>query len=265
MPSPFPGMDPYLEDRFLWPDVHSSLITYIRETLQPQIRPRYVARIGERIQLAESRHSYVPDVMLLHQLREPSPMPAFASEMVADEPQTATYFDEERHVPYIEIIQRDTGEVVTVIEVLSPANKVGDGRDQYLQKQAELLDTKANLVEIDLLGYGQPTVLARNTIITEPADWRYLITISRADRRRQLEFYAVPLRERLPRCRIPLRPPDPDVVLDLPTVFTRCYDVGGYDLLIDYSKPPDVPLSEAERVWLQETLTNQTLMVSQNP
>ncbi len=273
MPSPFPGMDPYLENRFLWPDVHSSLIAYIRESLQPQIRPRYIARIGERIQLAESRHSYVPDVLLLHQLREPSPMLATTGEMVADEPQTMTYFDEERHVPYIEIIQRDTGEVVTVIEVLSPANKVGDVHfdrlsascDQYLQKQAELLDTKANLVEIDLLGYGQPTVLARNTIITEPANWRYLITISRADRRKHLEFYAVPLQERLPRCRIPLRPPDPDVVLDLPAVFTRCYDVGGYDLLIDYSQPPDVPLSEDELVWLQETLTNQSLRVSENP
>lgn len=265
MPSPFPGMDPYLEDRFLWPDVHSSLIAYIRENLQPQIRPRYVAHIGERIQLAESRHSYVPDVLLLHQMREPAPTLAIAGEMVADESQTTTYFDEERHVPYIEIIQRDMGEVVTVIEVLSPANKVGDGRDQYLQKQAELLDTKANLVEIDLLGYGYPTVLARNTTITEPADWRYLITISRANRRKQLEFYAVPLRERLPRCRIPLRPPDPDVVLDLPAVFTRCYDVGGYDLLIDYHQPPDVPLSQAELDWLQKTLTNQTLRVSQNP
>lgn len=250
MPSPFPGMDPYLEKRSIWPGVHQRLITYMSEVLQPLIRPRYIATIGERIQLAESGHSYIPDVFLLHRLREPAPTLAIVGEMVADEPQTTTYFDEERHVPYIEIIQRDTGEVVTVIEVLSPANKVGDGRDQYLQKQAELLDTKANLVEIDLLGYGYPTVLARNTTITEPADWRYLITISRADRRKQLEFYAVPLRERLPRCRIPLRPPDPDVVLDLPAVFTRCYDVGGYDLLIDYSKPPDVPLSQAELDWL---------------
>lgn len=265
MPSPFPGMDPNLEKRSIWPGVHQRLITYISEAIQPLIRPKYIATIGERIQLAESRHSYIPDVFLLHRLREPSTTLAIAGEMVADEPQTTTYFDEARLVPYIEIIQPDTGEVVTVIEVLSPANKVGDGRDQYLQKQAELLDTRANLVEIDLLGYGYPTVLARNTIITEPADWRYLITISRADRRKHLEFYAVPLRERLPRCRIPLRPPDPDVVLNLPAVFTRCYDVGGYDLLIDYSQPPDVPLSEAELVWLQETLTNQTLRVSENP
>lgn len=257
MPSPFPGMDPYLEKRAVWPGVHQRLITYISETLQPLIRPKYIATIGERIQLAESRHSYIPDVFLLHRLGEPSPTLAIAGEMVADEPQTTTYFDEERHVPYIEIIQPGTGEVVTVIEVLSPANKIGDGRDQYLQKQAELLDTKANLVEIDLLGYGHPTVLARNAIITEPADWRYLINISRAHRRKQLEFYAIPLRERLPRCRIPLRPPDPDAVLDLPAVFTRCYDVGGYDLLIDYSKPPAAPLSQAELAWLTALLQEE--------
>lgn len=109
-------------------------------------------------------------------------------------------------------------------------------------------------MEIDLLGYGQPTVLARNAIITEPADWRYLINTSRAQRRNELEFYAIPLRERLPRCRIPLRPPDPDVVLDLPAVFSRCYDVGGYDLLIDYSQPPAVPLRENETVWLTTLL-----------
>lgn len=172
----------------------------------------------------------------------------------ADEPQTITAFDEERHVPYLEIIYRETGEVVTVIEVLSPADKVGDGRSQYLQKQAELLHTQANLVEIDLLGYGEPTVLARNAIITEPADWCYLINISRAGRRNELEFYAVPLRERLPRCRMPLRAPDPDAVLDLPAVFTRCYDVGGYDLLIDYSQPPSIPLRETEAAWLNNLL-----------
>lgn len=254
MPSPFPGMDPYLEDHALWPDVHSSLITYIREALQPQIRPKYVARIGERIVLADVGHSYVPDVLLVHPLREPAPTPSVTGAPVADEPHTIAYLDEERHVPYIEIIYRETGDVVTLIEVLSPANKVGDGRDQYLQKQSELMDTAVNLVEIDLLGYGKDTVLARNAIITEPSDWRYLINISRGQRRRELEVYAFSLRQRLPRCRIPLRPPDPDAVLDLPAVFDRCYDVGGYDLLVDYSRPPAAPLREEEAAWVANLL-----------
>lgn len=259
MPSPFPGMDPYLEERSLWPDVHASLIAYIREALQPQIRPKYIARIGERIQLTTIRHSYIPDAYLVRLLREPAPALSQTGTLVADEPQTVLYLDEERHVPYIEIIAHQTGEVVTLIEILSPANKEGEGRAQYLQKQEELLRTQANLVEIDLIGYGRDTVLARKAYITEPADWRYLISISRPRQRREVELYAVPLRDRLPRCRIPLRPPDPDVVLDLPAVFTHCYDVGGYDLLIDYSQLPPVPLREEEKVWLITLLQEKGL------
>lgn len=257
MPSPFPGMDPYLEDRALWPDVHASLITYIREALQPHIRPKYVARIGERIQLAQAPHSYIPDVFVAHRLREPAPILVVEKTLVADEPQTVIFLDEERRVPYIEIVYRETGEVVTVIEVLSPANKEGDGRARYRQKQQELLNSQASLVEIDLLAYGEVTVLAGSVTITEPADWRYLISISRPQRRHEVDFYAVPLRQRLPRCRIPLRQPDPDTVLDLPVVFSRCYDVGGYDLLIDYGRLPATPLRENEVAWLTNLLAEK--------
>jgi hypothetical protein len=263
MPSPFPGMDPYLEARTIWPDVHQRLITYMAEALYPQLRPKYVARIGERIQLATAAHYYVPDVLLRH-IREPAPTLATAPLLEVDEPQLITMLDEAYHEPFIEIVIPKTGEVVTLIEVLSPANKVGDGRDQYLQKQADILTTNTNLVEIDLLGYGKETVLARNVAITKPADWRYLISTNRATRRSSgytpgLEIYAIPLRERLPRCRIPLRHPDPDAVLDLPAVLNRCYEVGGYDLLLDYSQPPNAPLREPEAAWLEELLVEKGL------
>ncbi|VAW31457.1 hypothetical protein MNBD_CHLOROFLEXI01-2943 [hydrothermal vent metagenome] len=259
MPSPFPGMDPYLEARAIWPDVHASLITYIREAIQPEIRPKYIARIGERVQLASFSQSYVPDVLLVHTLREPAPTLETAAPLVADEPQLITMLDEAYREPFIEIIARETGDVVTVIEVLSPANKEGEGRKQYLQKQTDLLATDVNLVEIDLLSYGKETVLARNTTITNPADWRYLIDISRGGRRNALEIYAIPLTNKLPNCRIPLRPPDADVVLDLTAVFNRCYDVGSYDLLIDYSQPPTVPLQENESAWLNTLLQEKGL------
>ncbi len=259
MPSPFPGMDPYLEDRAIWPDVHATLITYIREVLQPQLRPKYIARIGERMRLATVSRSYVPDVLLVHTMREPAPTLAMAEPLVADEPQLVEPLDEAVREPYIEIIARDSGDLVTLIELLSPANKVGDGRDQYLQKQTDLLATEANLVEIDLLGYGKPTVLARNVAITDPADWRYLVDISRAKPRTELEIYAIPLPKPLPKCRIPLLREDPDAVLDLQAVFTRSYDIGGYDLLIDYSQPPPVPLSDAEAAWLDAYLKEKEL------
>ncbi|MCP4357511.1 MAG: DUF4058 family protein [Chloroflexi bacterium] len=262
MPSPFPGMDPYLEARAVWPDVHQRLITYISEALQPQLRPQYVARIGERVQLANISRSYVPDVLLVHTLREPAPTLTTAAPLVADEPQLITSLDDTIHIPYIEIIARETGDVVTLIELLSPANKMGDGRNQYIQKQGDLLLTDVNLVEIDLLSYGKETVLARNSLLIEPADWRYLINISRTGRRNALELYAIPLSGKLPNCRIPLRPPDADAVLNLAAVFSRSYDVGGYDLLIDYSQPPSAPLCDAEAAWLDVLLQEKGLRPS---
>jgi len=260
MPSPFPGMDPYLEDRSLWPDVHSSLITYIRETIQPQIRPKYVARIGERIELADLQKGYIPDVLIVQPPRTPTTTIGHTGVLVADEPLTYAFLEEERRVPYIEIIYRGTGDVVTLIEELSPANKSGEGRNQYLQKQADLLTTQINLVEIDLLGDGRSTTLARTANITEPADWRYVISINRANQRSRLELYAIALKDRLPRCRIPLRPADPDVVLDLPAVLARCYEVGGYDLMVDYTQAPRATLSEAETAWLHTRLQEQGVL-----
>ena len=133
MPSPFPGMDPYLEARSLWPDLHQRMITYFSEVLQPQLRPKYIARIGERMRLATVSRSYVPDVLLVHTMREPAPTLAMAEPLVADEPQVITMLDDTIRHPYIEIIARDAGDVITVIELLSPIDKM-DGRDQYLQK-----------------------------------------------------------------------------------------------------------------------------------
>lgn len=73
----------------------------------------------------------------------------------------------------------------------------------------------------------------------------------------QVEAYAIPQKDRLPRCKIPLLPGDDDAVLDLPSVFTRCYDVGGYDLLLDYRRAPPVKLSEAEEEWLVALLSEK--------
>lgn len=257
MPSPFPGMDPYLEAREVWPDVHATLITYIRESLQPQIRPKYVARIGERIQLAQFGGSYVPDVLVRKTIKEAAP--AYTTADRVDEPQRATLLDDAYREPYIEIVSSKTGEIITLIELLSPANKEGQGRVRYLAKQDQLLATPVNLVEIDLLGCGTTTVMARGISIEGPSDWRYLINVSRADQRSSLEYFAVPLRDRLPRFGIPLRPPDADAVLDLPAVFTRSYDVGSYDLLVDYTQDPAIPLCQTEAEWLDQWLRQKKL------
>ena len=93
-------------------------------------------------------------------------------------------------------------------------------------------------------------------------DRRYIISASRPQRRKRIEIYAIPLRDRLPRCKIPLQPEDDDAVLDLPTVLTRCYDGGGYDLLLDYSKAPPGSLSKAEEEWMAALLCEKGLQTA---
>lgn len=272
MPSPFPGMDPYLEERSLWPDIHLRLINNISESLQSQIRPKYIARINERIELASLNRGFIPDVMVVEPPRDslqglPSAAPLStqtqSGTLVADEPQTIAFLEDDRRVPFLEIIYRETGDVVTLIEVLSPANKIGNGRTEYIQKQNDLLDSQANLVEIDLLS-GNTSTLARAFEINSPHDWRYIVSISRPHQRKKLEFYAIPLKERLPICRIPLRRADADVVLDLPSVFNHCYDAGGYDLLLNYSKLPPVSLTSGEEEWLIALLQEQGLRAKES-
>jgi hypothetical protein len=154
-------MDPYLEDPAHWPDVHQSLITYIRNELQPYLRPRYHARIGERVYILEPPHLFYPDVTIIRQpltVREPAPVYAATAEAeteVVDLPVLVTLPPVEHREPYLEIVHAAGGEVVTVIEVLGPANKApGEGHRLYRSKQQELLDTPIHLVEIDLLSSG---------------------------------------------------------------------------------------------------------------
>ncbi len=258
MPSPFPGMDPYLEHGARWPDLHQRLIAYSSELLQPQLLPKYIARIDERIELKPYGREFIPDVMVVEPPRKLSETQVAHGSLVADEPQTIRVLDDERRVPYIQVVSVASGDVVTLIEVLSPANKIGRGRDQYLEKQDEILNTPVNLVEIDLLS--KPTATyARLFEVTAPQDWRYIISVSRPQRRTSVEVYAIPLTDRLPRCKIPLLPDDDDAVLDLPAILARCYEVGGYYLLLDYSKPSPVSLSKAEEKWMEALLLDKGL------
>ena len=260
MPSPFPGMDPYLEAPSLWPGVHQSLITYIRDDLQQNIRPNYHARIGERLYVLETSRDIYPDVALVQRpTRQPTATGMIEAPIVADKPFTVTISPTEYREPYIEIVHTAGGKIITVIEILSPANKiVGRGQEMYRQKQQEILDSPTHLVEIDLLSQGLSTIaLPENSRANLPSH-RYLVSVSRGPEHRQLELYPVTLFQRLPRFRIPLMEPDPDVVLDLPIIFNRCYDNGGYADFVDYSQPPSVPLSKDEHKWLATNIKYET-------
>jgi len=256
-------MDPYLEAPSLWPGVHQSIITYIRDVLQPAVRPRYHARIGERLYVVEAYHTLYPDVMLVSRpVREPPPMSivATATETVvveADSPVRVVVTPTEYREPFVEIVHTAGGKVVTVIGVLSPANKSpGKGYRLYRRKQSEVLNSEAHLIEIDLLSEGLLTVAITEEVRADLEPHRYLVCVNRKPERYQFELYPIPLQRRLPRISMPLREPDPDVVLDLQAVFARCYDNGGYADFVDYHQPPPVSLADEESVWVEELRTN---------
>ena len=189
MPSPCPGMDPYLEEAARWPDVHQRLITYIADTLQPQVRPRYHARMGERMYVLQPPQAMYPDVVLTRRpIREiaPAALATPASEETAteedlDTPITLILPPVEYREPFVEIVHTAGDEVVTVIEVLRPTNKTsGEGHRLYRRKQQEILDSPVHLIEVDLLSGGLYTVaISEEGRASLPAH-RYVVSVQRA-------------------------------------------------------------------------------------
>ncbi len=153
MKMPFPGMDPYLEHPLLWPEVHTQLIVAFARQLNPRLRPRYVAKVERRVFLEEPEQQRVPDLQV-QQLRSPEPgpaaVPSAAASPVVLEIDTFPFVGEEIREAYIEILDRYRAlKVVTVVELLSPANKTsGSSRDFYSLKQHQVLCSPCHLVEI---------------------------------------------------------------------------------------------------------------------
>ncbi len=253
MPSPFPGMDPYLESPAIWPDVHHELISQIRAVLNPALRPRYVARVELRVYISDDedpgRRVLVPDVRVEETLgRKETRKRKESSSVAVSEPLiVATLVDEEIKEAFVKVIEVDTEALVTVIEVLSPANKVrgSRGRESFLAKRRQILDTEVHWVEIDLLRAGAPSRPLR------PCDYRILI--SRGDDRSRTRFWPIGVRQPLPAIPIPLREQE-HVDLDLGSVLRAAYDRAAYDSSLDYNKDPDPPLEGADARWARDLI-----------
>src|SRR5262249_34684359 len=142
--------------------------------------------------------------------------------------------DEEIEEAFLKIIEVETEDLVTLIEVLSPTNKIrgSRGRASFMTKRHEILNTEVHWVEIDLLRDGTPSVTDPPL---RPSDYRILI--SRGDQRLSTRYWPVSVRQPLPIIRIPLRGKDPEVTLDLGAVFRSAYDRAAYDASVDYRKP----------------------------
>ncbi len=260
MPSPFPGMDPYLEEPGLWPDVHHELMSVMRELMMRRLRPKYHVRIEERVYISDEndpgREVIIPDLRIADAGRD-EPRGWTAEEMaagyvaVAEPVVLTTLIDDEIHEPFLEVIDRQERLVVTVIEILSPTNKVpgSRGRASYLEKRHEVMASPSHLVEIDLLRAG---VAIHTRELLPPAD--YYVHVSRKAKRPKGIVWPILLMQRLPVISIPLRSEDPDVPLDLQEVLNAAYDRAAYDMAIDYRREPVPPLDDAQQRWARSRL-----------
>lgn len=223
MPSPFPGMDPFLEHPKLWPAVQHQLLACLYQILLPGLVDRYRARVGTR--------GYV------------SEMPLFTSII------RETYTEE-----FIEVRGRGDGKLVTLIEVVSPANKTTPaGRQAYLAARQAAVAQRAAVVEIDLVMQGKPT-LSYSRDGLPPFD--HAVTVTRGNTPDRYEIYTATLQKRLPKFKLPLAADDRDALIDLQAAFARAYDLGTFAAQVDYKADPhpDVPLTAEHKRWADELL-----------
>lgn len=260
MQSPFPGMDPYLEHPEIFPDLHSSLNFCLREALQSQLPPPYYAVIGRRAWIEVSLRYIEPDVHVLHR-GEPNRAGGVAVAAVGRSQPTVVHVPhDQRKQEFIEIYARHGSDkrLVTAIEVLSLANKTPgeQGRELYLRKQRELLESQVHLVEIDLLRAGTHTTAVPLLLaVARAGPFDYHVCVHRFDNLEDYFVYPIQLEQPLPEIQIPLLPGSPAVPVDLQTVFERCYAVGPYRLEIDYlHTTPSPPLAPAKATWAAELL-----------
>jgi len=277
MPSPFPGMDPYLEDPALWPDLHDALAGEIRAILNGKLPESYYAQLGVREEIGiigeGTIRRIIPDVTVNQtpvSVRPGDDDAGGGMAVLVAEPRTeldpayeVAIPSDPIEVPYIEIIDSRTGhEVVTVIEILSPSNKqAGEDRDRYLQKRKEILQSKTTLIEIDLLRSGDRPWLdagAKAVLARQEPPAEYVVVVDRAWRREPqycLKVIPASLKRPLPVIAVPLREGEPECTLDLQYAFQQTYDRGPYRRgAVDYSQPPTIPLDDALQGWATEVL-----------
>lgn len=258
MPSPFPGMDPWMEHPAVWQGFHHQLVSRTVEVLQPQLRSRgYYVDAGERVWLGGPERSVYPDDVIIR--RPGTPPKNQGSLAVADEPVLIVRASVELHEGYVEIFAAADHKLVTSIEYVSPANKrPGKGRRLYRRKQRELRGAGIHLLEVDLLRAGSHALDVPESIARALSPFDYLVNIGRR-RSHDYEFYPLQLRARLPNVRIPLQVGDDDATLDLQDVFTRSYDIGPYPERLNYNQPPEPPLSPEDDAWADQILRNAGL------
>jgi hypothetical protein len=207
-------MDPYLEDPALWPAFQKQLLQCLYQVLLPGFVDRYRARVHERRYDCEGHG--------------------------------------EQSEGMIEIHSRKENKFVTLLEVVSPANKTtAAGRQAYLNTRREAIHQRAGVVEIDLVLQGKPTLTYSREGLPE---FDYAVSVTRSTAPDRYEIYTATLQKRLPKFKLPLAPDDRDTLLDLQSAFKRAYDLGDFGKRIDYEHDPSVELKEEDQRWCDQLL-----------
>jgi hypothetical protein len=248
-------MNPYIElSEDLWTGFHDVLISVMSLQLNSRLPQNYTAFVEKRIELVELPDQPLrlrkPDIAVARDF-ESSQMGAAATAVMPDvEPATLTLpnYDENPEA-YIDIRTFPDRELVTSIEVLSPSNKSASGHGEYWTKRAAMMLQSVHFVEIDLLLQGR-----RLPAIEPLPPGDFYAFISRGNRRPRCEVYAWSIRRPLPKLPIPLKAPDPDVVLDLAQAVDATFNGGRFEQNLLYDRPVPSSLAEADRAWVAERL-----------
>lgn len=252
MPSPFPGMDPWLEDAEVFGNLHNTLITYLQEALNDALPPGYVAGTGTRVWVDDEVQTE-PDVSVFAGHDPPNgtfdPAPYRRGGMVAVA--TVARTSDPREEAYLQIRSGRGRRLVTHIEVVSPSNKASTmAREMYQAKQTECELGSVNMVEIDLLRRGMPVTAAPPARLRAAAGaFDYHVCVTAVGAHPNHYVYPVLLRDRLPDVPVPLDPELPPVFVGLQDLVNRCYAAGRYGQVVDYGRPCDPPLTPEQAAW----------------
>ena len=252
-------MDPYLEAPGVWPDVNHGLISELQATLNKQLRPRYVVRVEERVYISDvsdpGREANIADLHIFRgngeSAKRDAENPVGTTAVVPVE--VTTLLDEEFHEARLKIFDVENREVVTVIEVVSPTNKIAGsvGRENYREKRRDVMLSPSHFVEIDLLRGGQP-LYTREAL--PPFDYMVHVSRASATRGRRAWVWPISLEQRLPVIQIPLKEDDIDADVDLQKVLNTAFDRGAYELTAKYGEEPVPPLNPAQSEWARKLL-----------
>jgi hypothetical protein len=250
----FPGMNPYLEHPDRWSTVHNRLIVAIADILTPQLLPKYQVDIEKRIyEILNADLSLIgrSDVSVQDRRESQSSLPnRLTSTLPTAQPlQVSVPMIEEIRETYLEVREIATRRVITTIEILSPSNKKGQGRQRYEEKRQRVFTSQTHLIEIDLLREGSPLPVFGTSVQSH-----YRILVSRANQRPIADLYLFNVADAIPVFSLPLQAEDPEPLIDLKLLLDDVYVRSGYDFFIDYSIDPIPELASAESSWLDSLL-----------